>query len=123
MTFPVERLLFWSPRILGILFVLFIALFAMDVFGENESPGQIALALIIHLIPAFACLVVLIVAWRWERVGAILYVVLGLAYIIMTWRRFPLVAYVAIAGPLLLTGLLFYLHSVRTAATPPPTVP
>jgi hypothetical protein len=74
MSLQPERLLFWTPRILGTLFVLFMSVFAMDVFEENKSLGQIAVALIRHLVPAFICLAVLLVAWRWERIGAVLYV-------------------------------------------------
>jgi hypothetical protein len=108
---------------LGILFVLFMSVFAMDVLEENESLGQIAVALIRHLVPAFICLAVLLVAWRWERIGAVLYVVLGVVYLGMAWGRFPLVAYISITGPLVLIGLLFYLHSGRFTVTPTSSVP
>ena len=32
---PSKQLLFWTPRILGILFALFLSMFALDVFGEG----------------------------------------------------------------------------------------
>jgi hypothetical protein len=30
-----RRMLFWTPRLLSILFAIFISLFALDVFGEG----------------------------------------------------------------------------------------
>jgi hypothetical protein len=30
---PVKRILFWTPRLLGILLVAFLALLSLDVFG------------------------------------------------------------------------------------------
>jgi hypothetical protein len=41
----------------------------------------------------------------------------------MAWGRFPLVAYISITGPLVLIGLLFYLHSGRFTVTPTSSVP
>ncbi len=32
---PMKQFLFWSPRVLTILFALFLSLFALDVFGEG----------------------------------------------------------------------------------------
>ena len=32
-----KRVLYWTPRVLGILFALFISIFALDVFGEGYS--------------------------------------------------------------------------------------
>ncbi len=108
---PVSRgFLFWTPRILTIVFILFLGIFALDVFGEGYSFGQTVVALFMHLIPNFVVLAVLIVAWRWEWVGAVLFVGLGAFYIITTWGRFHWSAYAAIAGPLFFVGALFFLN-------------
>jgi hypothetical protein len=111
MTKPVKRLLFWLPRILCILLAVFVSLFALDVFGEGHSFWKTILALLIHLIPTGIILVVLAVSWRWEWVGAILFSVLGVLYIVMFWGRFKLHVYLlVISGPLFLVGFLFLIN-------------
>lgn len=108
-----KTILYWVPRVLGIGFVAFISLFALDVFDEGYGFWQTILALLIHLVPTFLTLAALLVAWRWELAGGIIYMLLGFAYVIMMSGQHWL-AYAIITGPLLLTGLLFIInHSVR----------
>ena len=109
----VKRLLFWTPRILSILFLAFLSLFALDVFDEGLGVWKTLLALVIHLVPVFALILVLIVAWRWEWVGALLYGAAGAWYIAMTVGNPSLPAAIkliwclTIAGPALLIAVLF----------------
>lgn len=104
-----KRLLFWTPRILCLLFAGFLSLFALDVFESRLGFWQTILALLIHLIPTWLVLLTLAIAWRWEWVGGTLLVGLGAFYLIAFWGRFHWSAYLCIAGPLFLTGLLFFL--------------
>jgi zinc transporter ZupT len=99
-------LLFWSPRILSIGFAVFVSLFALDVFQEAHGFRQTALALSIHLIPTAIIVAVLLVAWRWEWVGAVLYAAAAGCYM---WRVLPAHPSWAlvIAGPLLVVAALF----------------
>jgi hypothetical protein len=102
-----RRLLFWTPRVLGIAFTLFISVFAMDVFNEHYRLPQLLLALGMHLIPTALVAVALVVAWKWEWVGAVLFFGLGVAYIVSMWGRFGWDTYALIAGPAFFMGLLF----------------
>jgi len=97
----------WFPRILCILFALFISLFALDVFSEGHSLLKSIWAFIIHLIPSYIIVITLVISWKREWIGALIYTVLGIAYIIMAWGRFPISVYLLIAGPLFLIGILF----------------
>jgi hypothetical protein len=106
----VKRLLFWGPRILCILFAVFVSIFALDVFGAGHGFWKTILALLIHLIPTWIVLVVLVVSWRWEWVGAILFSALGVLYIVMFWGRFNWGVYLVMSGPLFLMGLLFLIN-------------
>lgn len=106
----IKRLLFWTPRILCILFAVFVSLFALDVFNEDYSFWETILALLIHLIPTYIILIVLAVSWRWEWVGAILFSAFGLLYMLMSWGQFNLSVYLIISGPLFLMGILFLLN-------------
>ncbi|MFB3777857.1 MAG: hypothetical protein ACE141_09600 [Bryobacteraceae bacterium] len=110
MTQPLKHLLFWSPRILCILFALFLSLFALDVFDGKHGFWQTILALLIHLIPVFALVLVLAVTWRWEWIGALVFPTLGILYIVTTNRRFDWTVYATIAGPLFLLGALFLVN-------------
>jgi MFS family permease len=107
---PVKRLLFWAPRILCILFAVFVSLFALDVFGEGYGFWGTMLALLMHLIPTGVILIVLAISWRWEWVGGILFTALGVLYLVMFWGRFHWSAYLLISGPLLLVGILFLIN-------------
>jgi hypothetical protein len=106
---PVQRVLFWAPRILGILFAAFISLFALDVFGEGYGFWETILALLIHLIPTAILVAVLIISWRWEWVGGVLFPALGALYLVMA-KGFPWSAYLMVSGPLFLMGVLFLLN-------------
>ena len=63
-----KRVLFWAPKILCILFAVFASLFALDVFDLGMGFGKTMFALLMHLIPVFGIVIVLIIAWRWEEV-------------------------------------------------------
>ena len=110
MTTPIKRALFWTPRILCIVFALFLSLFALDVFEEARGFWQTAGALLMHLIPTFLILAILAASWRWEWVGGALFPVLGLLYIVMAWGRFHWSVYPLISGPLFLLGALFLMN-------------
>jgi hypothetical protein len=85
-----KRLLFWAPRIFSILFIVFLSLFALDVFNEGLGFWKTLLALAIHLIPSLVLIAALIVAWRWEWVGAAIYAGAGALYVVtLLPRRLP----------------------------------
>jgi hypothetical protein len=100
-----QLLLFWSPRLLCILFILFISLFALDSFESNRSIIVNIQAFAIHLIPSFFLVVVLIVSWKWEWIGALVFNGLGLAYALMNLDHPDWIAVISTA--LFLVGILF----------------
>jgi hypothetical protein len=116
----INKFLYWAPRIMGILFVCFLALFSLDVFEEGRSAGEIAIGLLMHNIPSLVLLAVLIVSWKYEIVGGIVFTLAGLAYISLVIPRSSsadsIPWYIAlswsltIAGPALITGILFFLN-------------
>ena len=71
MTKVSKKILYWTPRGLCIAFILFLSMFAMDVFGEGLGFWQTAIALCMHLIPSFVLVLILALAWRWEWIGAV----------------------------------------------------
>ena len=115
MNTSVKRVLFWTPRVLCILFAMFLSLFALDVFSEGYGFWETILALLIHLVPVYIVVIVLVIAWRWEWVGAILFIALALFYLVWSWGRFHWSAYLGISGPLFLIGALFLINWVYRA--------
>jgi hypothetical protein len=104
-----KKILYWSPRILCILFALFTSIFAFDVFEGQHPFGEILLALFMHLIPTFFIIFILILAWRWEWIGGIAFILLSISYVVWVWGRFPLLVYIVICGPMLIISILFFI--------------
>jgi len=86
----------------------------LDVFDGHLGFWQTGLALIMHLIPVFLLVAALILAWRWEWIGAALYGAAGLLYV--TWvasmsRPVPpatrLIWILIVAGPAFVIAGLF----------------
>ena len=97
--------LYWSPRVLGIAIILFLGLFALDVIEPGRSLRDIIVGLFMHLIPNFILLVILMVAWKKEDIGGLLFMLAG----IYMWLYFenPFLVNLMLFGPIFLIGLLF----------------
>jgi hypothetical protein len=114
----VGKFMYWTPRILSILSVLFIALFSLDVFEPGRSAGEIAIALLMHNIPTFVMLAIVIAAWKYELVGAIGFALLGLLYIALIvgnavvgeFQWYMAAWAVQISGPLFIVGIFFFVN-------------
>lgn len=73
------KLFHWLPRIICILAILFVSIFAADAFAPGLTLWQQLGAFFMHLIPSFVLIAILIVAWKWELVGGIIIAVIGIA--------------------------------------------
>jgi hypothetical protein len=71
------KLLPLLPRILSIFAIGFISLFALDSF-EHGTLGEQILAFLLHMIPSLVLTIILALAWKWELIGGILYILLGI---------------------------------------------
>jgi len=75
---PSIKFLHWTPRIICILSILFISMFAADSFEQGTIWQQLA-SLSLHLIPTFILTALLIIAWKWEYLGGLLFMLIGIA--------------------------------------------
>jgi hypothetical protein len=73
-----DKILYWSPRVLGIIMILIVSMFALDSFAPGIPVGKQILAFIIHLIPSFVLIGILILAWKKEFIGGIIFITLGI---------------------------------------------
>jgi hypothetical protein len=69
-----KKLFYWLPRILSVLFILFISLFALDAFDDP----QWYIAFPIHLIPTFILLFLTLIAWKRPKFGGLVFCLFGL---------------------------------------------
>lgn len=115
MTWNRNDWIIWTPRVLSILFACFISLFALDVFAEGRPWTETLVALLMHLIPTYVLILILVFAWRRPWVGALAYTALAIAYAVMAGRHPSWI--LAIAVPLLVTAGLFWL-SWRATRSP-----
>jgi membrane-bound metal-dependent hydrolase YbcI (DUF457 family) len=117
----VGKLVYRTPRILSIIFILFLTLFSFDVFGEGHSFWNTLLAFLMHNIPSLILLILLIFAWKKEWIGALVFFLVGLVYI--SWivinaltnrgEWFMLMWAIQISGPAFLISYMFWLNWKR----------
>ena len=92
---------------LGVLFAVALLIFAADIFNHEQNITQTFYDLLLHLIPTAVVLFIVVVAFNRPLIGTIIFLVLGLMYIITGWARMHWSAHVLIAGPLLLLSALY----------------
>ncbi len=114
----VNKFIYWTPRILSILFLLFLAMFSLDIFGNGYTFWQTVVGLLMHNIPVFILTAILIVSWKYEIVGGITFILAGLLYFFMLLTRTQFEWYMLswsliIAGPAFLIGILFMVNWVK----------
>src|SRR5512138_3671237 len=101
-----KQTLLWTPRIAGVLFILFISMFALDVFDGKSGFWKTALALFMHLIPSILLTIAVIVAWMREWFGAAFFIGWAIFYIV-AFPEFEWFVYMLIAGLPALIGFFF----------------
>jgi len=112
------RVIHWLPRIICILAILFISIFAADAFAPGLSIWQQLGGFFMHLIPSFVLVALLIVAWKWENIGGIIFTVIGLGLSPFIYMHnynmnhsigMSLGIILTVTFPIVVTGILFIL--------------
>jgi hypothetical protein len=106
-----STILYWVPRILAILAILFMTMFSFDAFSGNESLGMKLIGFLMHNIPVLILAVILITAWKWELAGGVLFILASIAGVVFFHSFSGNPASLIVISPFLLTGLLFILHN------------
>lgn len=113
----------WLPRIICILAILFVSIFALDAFAPGLTIWQQLGAFFMHLIPSFVLLAFLIVAWKWEFIGGILFTIIGIGmspFVFLlnlnrnhfsVWQSISIV--MVITFPFVIVGILFLVSYFR----------
>jgi len=116
MSGKVNPILHWAPRVLGFLFLLFSGMFAFDVFDKGFSLMAL-LGFLLHAPYPVLILISLLIAWKKEKIGGIVFIVLG-SLIAMEFSSFLpdlsgiIFIYLIFIGPFMLIGVLFLLEGI-----------
>jgi hypothetical protein len=114
--------LFWTPRILSILFILFLALFSLDIFDGNYGFWGTILGLFMHNLPSIILTILLIIFWNRGIVPGVVFILGGLAYVAMmltsismdgSFEWYTLSWSVIISGPAFVIGILFIIDWIK----------
>ena len=125
------KVLHWLPRIFCIAAILFISMFALDAFHPGLTIWQQLGHFIQHLIPSFILLAFLLIAWKWEKIGGIIFLLIGLGFMPIIFsinyqrNHFPfwncILIILAINLPFVIVGTLFivsnYMKKKKLSAT------
>lgn len=114
----INKFVYWVPRVLAIAFILFLALFSLDVFGQGYGFWETALAFFMHNIPALILLIILIISWKREVIAGVAFILAGLVYIGLilsnvfngSFEWYMISWVLTIAGPPILVGVLFLIN-------------
>jgi hypothetical protein len=106
-----EKTLYWIPRILTILAIIFMIMFSFDVFGGDEPLGRKLLGFLMHNIPPLILTGILLIAWKWELVGGALFIIAAIGGSIYFKAFSGNFGILIVMAPFLIVGILFILHN------------
>jgi hypothetical protein len=101
--------MFWLPRVLNIAYTLAAVYYGIRIYiflrGFDSSSAELTSGVLIALIPILILLLTLIFSWRRSWLGAAVFIILTLVYII--FASIYIKTKLIIAGLLFLVGLLY----------------
>jgi hypothetical protein len=117
---PQNKLLFWLPRIITIIFILFISMFSLDVFGMNQGFWAALFALFMHLLPTIILTLILIFFWKksiwlgsmWIAFG-IWYLAIMIPNMIRQFEFYYLSWLVMFSGVAFVIAVLFFIDNFK----------
>ena len=108
-----KKIVYWTPRVLAILFTLFIMMFSLDVFDATSSLTDQLIGFFMHNLPAYGIILVIVFAWKKDIIGMIGFalIAIGLFMMVMGSNQ-PSGSAVnpavfIVSGPALLISLLY----------------
>jgi hypothetical protein len=98
-------------------------MFALDAFEEGATLSQQLTRFLMHLVPSYFLIAFLLIAWKWEKIGGAIFMIIGLAFapfiFILNHHRNhfsvanSLLVVLLINMPFVLVGALFWLSAYK----------
>jgi len=98
-----KKVITWSPRIIAILYIIFITIFAFD-----ES--VMSLPWFVHLMPTIILTLIVIFTWKKPLTASIIFLILGFGFTLIFKTYSNWLIFLLISLPLILIGILFLLE-------------
>lgn len=102
----------WLPRILAIIFIIFISLFALEAFSGGATFPNAIMPFLGQLIPSFILIIILILSWRRSAVSGWIFILAGVAFMFYFNSYRFLTSFLIISLPPIIIGVLFLLPSM-----------
>ncbi len=105
----------WFPRVLTILFTMFLSIFAFDVF-EGEAPLiEKVGGFLIHLIPSYLLIAILIISWKKPMVGGFVFILLSIIFTVFFKTYANIFSFLLVSLPAAVIGGLFIFSHVLSS--------
>lgn len=107
MTKTKKTALLWAPRTLLFAIIILLTLFSLDVFsGDAPLLNEIG-GFLIHMLPSFIMVAILVVSWKKQSLGGVLCIIVSVIFTIFFKTYTSLSAFLLITGLPLTCGALF----------------
>ncbi len=110
------EILHWMPRLICIVAIVVISMLLFDTFKPEFSSWHQIRTFLLHMVPSLTLILLLLLAWRKELTGGIIYLLIGLALSFFVYHyNFEinhslgksLLQVAKLSFPFCLTGILF----------------
>lgn len=102
-----KALLFWMPRLLAILIATFFMMFSFDVFDIPAPFWKKIVGFLIHSIPTFLIIFILILSWKKPIWGTYLFTLFFIIATLYFRTYMRVMSFTLLSIPLLVVALLF----------------
>jgi hypothetical protein len=104
--------LIWIPKVLAMIFIVFLSLLALDAFSGDAPFIKKLAGFSVHLIPSFILVLTLLISWKKPLIGGSIFILLSMAFAFFfrTYRSVP--AFLGITFPVALVGILFIIFDL-----------
>lgn len=104
-----NKVIYWAPRVLMIIFIGMISAFALDAFTEYSGISAI-LAFFIHMVPSIILIIFLMIAWIREKIGFYIFAGLGIIFGVF-FNAFTGAGFFFLVLPIWMIAILFLLSN------------
>lgn len=99
-------------RLLVLLFILFLSLFALDAFSGQASFFMKLAGFLIHMVPSFILLGVLLISYKSPLLSGLIFILLSVLFTLYYDTHRSVLNFLVITFPLAVIGVLFIISQL-----------